>query len=947
MPDTIEFQAFDWQYEDVDDVLVINIFGRTADGKTILCKVRNFTPYVYLQLPDYIKWTSVRATSLCEVLSSHLYRNPPQKKLLCRKKRLYFANMEMKDDQLSTKEYPYLFLSFKNQVAVNTIRYNLRQKITIPGIGSVLLKAHEDNADPIIKFTAQQNLKLAGWMKVQGELLSNDSDDKISKCQLEIDVDWRKVEPIERDTIAPFRFMHFDLEVMSTRAMQFENTFPDATLPGDVVYQVGVVIDDFGAPESARRKFLLCYHPRNDCAPIEGVEIRNYRKEMDLIIGFGNLISEEDPDALWGYNILNFDWRYWIKRAEKTGAWPRFAAAVSRIITQKAKVKDISWSSSAFKNNEYKMVDIPGRISVDLMPVIVMLGYKFSDYRLNTISQKILKDKKDDLPPQKMFEKYHRGSSEDLRVIGKYCIQDTDLCVRLDRKMSIWIGLVENTNVVHVPIMYIFTRGQGVKVFSQLYRECMENNYVCERDVFDAATVGKYSGATVIEPTPGYYKWVICLDFRSLYPSIMMAYNISHNTLVKETREEPDIKIPDELCHVIEWTDTVPHPDAKTPKEKKTKTIQVSHRYRFLKEPEGMLPIMLQRLLDARNNAKAEGKKVFKRLQSGDYQTEEEKSQLDVMAAVYDKRQLNYKISMNSQYGVLGAKTGYCPLLPCAMSVTARGRELLMLAKAELENKYHATIIYGDTDSIMFVLPNIDNATDCWTEARKIEKEINKIFPPKVYFELEKVMSKMISFKKKMYYAELCDDTGKIVDILTKGIALVRRDRVGILKSIYNKMMRLSVTEAPIEDFFEALTFELHRLFTNQVDIEDLIMTCELGKEYKNENVVQVIFSKKMQERGQPITPGTRMRFLFIKVDDPDANQGPRAEDPDYYLNNRKTCHIDPIYYLESKICNSIDQIFSVVWNRPKTMKQILRSYKAKDACNNKIREIFSPIKFV
>ena len=263
---------------------------------------------------------------------------------------------------------------------------------------------------------------------------------------------------------------------------------------------------------------------------------------------------------------------------------------------------------------------------------------------------------------------------------------------------------------------------------------------------------------------------------------------------------------------------------------------------------------------------------------------------------------------------------------------------------------FHAGVgqlIVHNTDSVMFTLPEVTEAGEAWKQARQIESEINKIFPKKVYFELEKVMSKMISFKKKMYYADLCNDKGEIVDTLTKGIAMVRRDRAGILKTIFGKMMRLTIDERPIEEYYDVLIEELFLLFTAQVDIEDLIMTCELGKEYKNQNLVQAVFSRKMKSRGQEMTPGTRMRFLFIKADDPKAGQGPRAEDPDYYLKNRKTCHIDPVYYLEKKICNSIDQIFGVVWGRPKTMKNILRAYKAKDACNEKIRELFHPMIFL
>lgn len=239
--------------------------------------------------------------------------------------------------------------------------------------------------------------------------------------------------------------------------------------------------------------------------------------------------------------------------------------------------------------------------------------------------------------------------------------------------------------VTGVPISFLFSRGQQIKVASQLYRKAKEMDLVIPFRRQSGQGEG-YTGATVIEPTRGYYTEPIAtLDFASLYPSIMMAHNLCYTTLVPYS----DIK--------------------KFNPEDLVKTPNGDYFVKMHKR-KGILPIILEELISARKKAKNELK----------YATD------PFVRGVLDGRQLALKISANSVYGFTGAQNGQLPCLPISSSVTAYGRDMIELTKAKVmehyrkENGYEfdSDVIYGDTDSVMVKFGTSDRS-----EAMRLGKE--------------------------------------------------------------------------------------------------------------------------------------------------------------------------------------------------------------------------------
>ena len=165
------------------------------------------------------------------------------------------------------------------------------------------------------------------------------------------------------------------------------------------------------------------------------------------------------------------------------------------------------------------------------------------------------------------------------RRLAVYCLKDAYLPLRLMDKLMCLFNLTEMARVTGVPITFLFTRGQQIKVASQLYRKARNHNLVIPVDRHKS-NEGQYEGAVVIEPTRGFYKEPIAtLDFASLYPSIMMAHNLCYSTLVpkwqRKNYDENDI------------TET-PNGDLFIKSSKK----------------KGILPMILEELIGARKRAK-------------------------------------------------------------------------------------------------------------------------------------------------------------------------------------------------------------------------------------------------------------------------------------------------------------------------------------------------------
>lgn len=296
-----------------------------------------------------------------------------------------------------------------------------------------------------------------------------------------------------------------------------------------------------------------------------------------------------------------------------------------------------------------------------------------------------------------------------LRFMLFVILQDALLPLLLIEKLMLLVNYVEIARVTGVTVTFIITRGQQIKVISQLYRKAKQHSLVIPTNEV-VRNNDKFDGGLVMDPIKAYYVTPIAtLDFASLYPSIMMAHNLCYSTLVDES-EFTKMSKSDRLRDTI-----------KTP----SGDIFVKANVRA-----GILPEILSELLAARLNAKR-----LMNLATDPFEI-----------AVLNGRQLALKISANSVYGFTGAQVGELPCVRISRSVTGFGREMIFETKTIIEEEfsiskgyeYDAVVIYGDTDSVM-VKFGADNVKDTMALGIAAAKKVSERFMEPIKMEFEKV----------------------------------------------------------------------------------------------------------------------------------------------------------------------------------------------------------------
>lgn len=494
-----ELFAYEWVLDPDQDTTNIRIYGISPgpDGvnRNICLRVENFKPYAYIQLPD-------KSDDTARAVIDHLQRmaSPPVKVDVLKKHHLY--NFENKRNKMS----PFMFTAFESKKHIQDMVLHLNRGINILG-ETMHLKVHETSASPILQMTSLRDIPMSGWIDFSYRCPEPVSEDKkMTVCDEEYVIKWKSLNRSERtDQVVP-KCMAFDMEVNS----DFMNQMP-SDRPGDCIFQISCVITEKDQP---RRKILLSLKAKDmelaESELLAGVEVRVFDDEKDLLADFMNLIAIERPNALTGFNIFGFDIEYAMKRAVRFFLADDFKLIGFNKHTP-ARIEEVKWSSSAYKNQVFKFINWEGILLLDLLPII-RRDYKLDTYTLKNVTATFLNNNtKDPVTYKDIFIACR--TREKMDVVGKYCVQDSDLCIELMNHLHTWVALSEMAKVCNVSMFTLYTQGQQIKLYSQVYKYCLKQNIVVDNDGYEAKSNERYRGAHVIEPTPGFYERVVPVDF--------------------------------------------------------------------------------------------------------------------------------------------------------------------------------------------------------------------------------------------------------------------------------------------------------------------------------------------------------------------------------------------------------------------------------------------------
>ncbi|XP_027357165.1 DNA polymerase delta catalytic subunit isoform X2 [Abrus precatorius] len=848
---------------------IIRIFGVTKEGHSVCCNVHGFEPYFYISCPPGMGPDDI--SHFHQTLEGRMRdanRNSNVGKFICRIEMVQRRSIMYYQQSNS---HPFLKIVVALPTMVASCRGILDRGIQLDGLGMKSFLTYESNVLFALRFMIDCNVVGGNWIEISAGRYKKTAK-SLSYCQLEFDCLYSELishaPEGEYSKMAPFRILSFDIECAGRKGH-----FPEPS--HDPVIQIANLVTLQGEDQPFIRNVMTL----KSCSPIVGVDVMSFDTEKEVLLAWREFIHEVDPDIIIGYNICKFDLPYLIERAAnlKIAEFP----ILGRIRNSRVRVKDTTFSSRQYGTRESKEVTVEGRVQFDLLQA-VQRDYKLSSYSLNSVSAHFLSEQKEDVH-HSIISDLQNGNAETRRRLAVYCLKDAYLPQRLLDKLMFIYNYVEMARVTGVPISFLLSRGQSIKVLSQLLRKAKQKNLVIPNIKQAGSEQGTFEGATVLEARAGFYeKPIATLDFASLYPSIMMAYNLCYCTLVTP-EDARKLNIPPESVNRT--------PSGET----------------FVKSnlQKGILPEILEELLTARKRAKADLKEAKDPLEK----------------AVLDGRQLALKISANSVYGFTGATIGQLPCLEISSSVTSYGRQMIEHTKKLVEDKFttlngyenNAEVIYGDTDSVMvqFGVSAVEEAMNLGREAAEY---ISRTFTKPIKLEFEKVYYPYLLISKKRYAGLFWTKPDNFDKMDTKGIETVRRDNCLLVKNLVNDCLHKILIDRDIPGAVQYVKSAISDLLMNRMDLSLLVITKGLTKTGDDYEVkaAHVELAERMRKRDPATAPnvGDRVPYVIIKAAK-GAKAYERSEDPIYVLENN--IPIDPQYYLENQISKPILRIFEPI----------------------------------
>ncbi len=917
----VKFQAVSWDAADDEntDEYMVRIFGRTECGKSV-CVSTPFPPYFFIQS------TAANEEKVDSVRKNTFLVQTVQKKDLWG-----FQNSET---------HLYKKLNFKTLALMKKSEYALSKQN---------VRVYESNIDPFLRMMHRSGIKSTGWLEAEGDV------NNVSRCNIDISVPkWNTIKPIDRDDIAPFKVMSFDIETNSSTGK-----FPDPEVEGDAAFQIGCTTRIWGTGEYTD-EVCFCYKKT------VGPGVISFDTECEMLEAFAEHVRTVDPDVITGYNIFGFDLRYIYKRAQMFARCSHKFYQLGRLRLQKCELVTKRLSSGALGDNVLNLIPMSGRYVFDLFHE-VKREKKLDSYSLNSVSKLFLNDTKIDMPVKEMFRCYREGTPEELGKVAEYCLKDTYLPHRLIDKLCMFTNLLEMAKATWVPLSYLSERGQQIKVFSQITRKARELGFLVPtiRKKFNPNDDDKYEGATVLEAhIDAYYRPITALDFASLYPSIMMAHNLCFSTLVMDPiyRNVPGVTYED---FDINEKSTCRACSGKGCDEcDNTGTKHKIATYRFAQDVPSLLPAILDELKQFRKKAK--------KLMAQHRGTPLEE--------IYNGQQLAYKISMNSIYGFCGARRGMLPCVPIAASTTCQGRNMIAVTKKCVEENFEgAKVRYGDTDSVMieFDCKGMDQPEairHSWALGEEAAEMCNKLFKKPNDLELEKVYCPYILYSKKRYAAKMWTQNRngdmEMEKIDVKGLQMVRRDNTPYTRDVCQGVLEKILESNDPKPAIEYGKQMAQALLDGEVPISKLVMSKSLSDKYKVKDEPDWYYSKMVEGQKQVVpsqphvqvlekinerTPGAhphtgdRVPFVLVKHEDPRAKMFEKAEDPKY-VEATEGVDLDYNYYFTNQLKKPVEDlldplihgedIFATMMppkppkklRAPKNNRTITEMFKAKDS---------------
>ncbi len=511
------------------------------------------------------------------------------------------------------------------------------------------------------------------------------------------------------------------------------------------------------------------------------------RNDKPVIQQFVTYVRQFDPDIIVSFGANARDWDYLIKRSHRL-----------------EKTFDVDRGKKEPHTSIYGHVSFTGIANVDLADFMDV----FPEVKVKTLSNLasylgIMKNQSgidiedvefadywDDQQKREALKQFSLNNARKIQGSAK---------LLLDFAMQL-------SSLVSLPLDHVMTAAVGFRVEWFLIKQTRKVGELIPRRIEQPYRT--YVGGLVLKPKPGLHGNIAVLDFKSMYPNIMIRYNLSPDTYIAPGEPEPSVGV--------------------------YEAPEVKHRFR--KAPPGFYKETLTYLIEVRNKIRLEMKTL---------------KPSTVEYSILDARQKAVKIITNAAYGYAGWVGARWYIKPVAEAASAWGRQTILSATRLAEDK-GLTIIYGDTDSI-FLTNDEKKLLELQTEIKKnlgLEVEVGEVYK-RIFF----------TEAKKRYAGLRLDGTLDIV-----GLEVIRGDWAEVAKKVQEHVLEIILKEQSPQKAVDYVHTVIEELKQRKIPFHDLIIWKTLTKPPDQYAIKapHVEAAKMLREKGWRLTGGDKVGFVIL-----------------------------------------------------------------------------------
>lgn len=691
---------------------------------------------------------------------------------------------------------------------------------------------------------------------------------------------------------------------------------------------------------------------RSDIHPVKsnldgmtGCKLLVSSEEKHLLLNFMKIICSFDPDILMGWDIQGGSLGFLAERAAHLGIGllnnisrtpsptkgnARESTGIASEVDSESIISDPVQHEDAIIEDEWGRthasgVHVGGRIVLNVWRLI-RSEVKLNMYTAEAVAEAVLRQKIPFIHWKILTKWFSSGPGRARYRCIEYFLERAKLNLQITNHLDMINRTSELARVFGIDFFSVLSRGSQFRVESMLLRLAHTQNYL-------AISPGSQQVASqpameciplVMEPESGFYADpVVVLDFQSLYPSMIIAYNLCFSTcLGKVTPPKPN------TLGVSSYS-----PDLNVLRDIKHEILLTPNGVMYVpsKVREGVLPRLLDEILSTRIMVKQAMKKLAPSQQ--------------VLQRLFNARQLALKLIANVTYGYTAA--GFSGRMPCAEladSIVQCGRRTLenAISFVNTHDKWKAKVIYGDTDS-MFVLLAGRSVSEAFQIGNEISSAVTAMNPTPVTLKMEKVYHPCFLLTKKRYVGYSYETPAQVKPVFdAKGIETIRRDTCGAVSKTMEQSLRNFFEHQDINKVKAFLLRQWKRILSGRVSLPDFIFAKEVRLGTYSTRVSSLppaaIVATKAMRADPRAEPRYAERIPYVVVHgEPGARLADMVVDPLDLLSLDSPFRLNDLYYINKQIIPALQRVFGLVgadlnqwfWDMPRPVREAVGKRKS------------------